>query len=70
MLSSIDLPIPISKLLLVELVTFELEYPLIKGAPAMIYVNMARSEGSLKRIIKVLDKKTGQTIKGFPKFSF
>lgn len=66
-LSSIDLHIPISNTIVVELSTFDLDYPLIKGESVMMFVNMAKSEGNVKRILKLLNPKTGECIKSNPK---
>lgn len=66
-LCSVEHPIPIANSFLVEVVAFDVEYPLIKGAQVMVHINNAKSPGVIKKLEKLIDKTNGQLIKKNPK---
>jgi len=66
-LCSIENQIPIANNFLVEIIAFDLDYPIIKGAQVMIHVNNGKSTGIVKRLEKLIDKTDGQLIRKNPK---
>ncbi|KAL4487181.1 hypothetical protein ABPG72_017900 [Tetrahymena utriculariae] len=66
-LCSIEHPIPISRVFEVDLSAFELNYPILKGAQVVMYINTAKCPGYIKKITAILDKANGQIIKKNPK---
>lgn len=67
MLSSIEHPIPIANNFLVEIIAFDIDYPIIKGAQIMVHISIGKSPGIIKKIEKLIDKSNGQLIKKNPK---
>lgn len=61
------LAIPVSKKVVVEFVAFDLIYPVLKGAEVMVYINTSRTDGTLHKIVKLIDKDNGNVIKKHPK---
>ena len=64
---SVEHPIPIANNFLVEVIAFDIEYPIIKGAQVMIHINNGKSPGIVKKLEKLIDKTSGQLIKKNPK---
>jgi len=62
-----DHQIPIANNFLVEVIAFDVEYPIIKGAQVMIHINNGKSPGVIKKLEKLIDKTNGQLIKKNPK---
>ena len=51
-LCSVEHPIPIANNFLVEVIAFDIEYPIIKGAQVMIHINNGKSPGIVKKLEK------------------
>lgn len=66
-ISSVENQIPIANNFLVEVIAFEVEYPIIKGAQVMVHINNAKSPGVVRKLEKIIDKTNGQLIKKNPK---
>ena len=67
MLCSIKYPIPLSKILVLEFRTFQIENPVLKGESVIAFLNGQEVQGVIKKIQKLKDPKTGQIIKNNPR---
>lgn len=60
-------PITVTNKVIIEFVAFDLIYPILKSSEVMVYINTARSDGIIKKILKLIDKNNGTAIKKNPK---
>lgn len=62
-MSELDYVVPISKRFSCEVLTYEMPYPILKGANVTVHLGLNKVKGSVKCLGKVLDKATGEAVK-------
>ena len=65
-LCDMNYPIPIAKVLVVVFEAFNVKYPVIAG-PVIAYVNTGKAPATIKKIIRIIDKSNGTTLKKKPR---
>lgn len=67
-LSSLHYSIPVGNHFLAEILTFELECPLLNGSEVIVFLGSTQCPGTLLKIHKIFDAKNrGTTLKENPK---
>eukprot|EP00825_Cyclidium_porcatum_P039601 TRINITY_DN4842_c0_g1_i3.p4 TRINITY_DN4842_c0_g1~~TRINITY_DN4842_c0_g1_i3.p4 ORF type:complete len:114 (-),score=3.28 TRINITY_DN4842_c0_g1_i3:174-515(-) len=62
-----EYPIPITNQLVIQFATFDLQCPIIKGSQVVVYINTCKTPGIIKKITRLIDSNTGNTLKANPR---
>lgn len=63
MICELNYVVPISKRFTCEILTYEMPYPILKGANITIHTGLNKVKAQVKSLGKIIDRSTGETVK-------
>ena len=66
-MSELNYIVPISNRFISELYTYDLNYPILKGANITLHTGISKVNGFVKSLCKIIDRQSGSIIKKNPK---